>query len=75
MFYDLSHLLNNESPVYPGVNQPEFLNAATIEKNGYRETHFRFHSHLGTHVDAPAHMLKNGESLIKWIFQHFAAKH
>jgi arylformamidase len=74
MFYDLSHLLNNESPVYPGINQPEFLNAATIEENGYRETHFRFHSHLGTHVDAPAHMLKYGDFLDKIDISAFCGK-
>ncbi|QGY47124.1 cyclase family protein [Maribellus comscasis] len=58
--YDLTHRLNNESPVYPGISSPQFTATATIEKNGYRETHFRFHSHLGTHIDAPAHMLKDG---------------
>jgi len=74
MLYDLSHPLNNESPVYPGIAQPEFKPAATIEKNGYRETHFRFHSHLGTHIDAPAHMLKNGATLDKMEISAFCGK-
>lgn len=62
-FYDLSHQLNNQSPVYPGIQPPEFISAADIETHGYRETHFRFHSHLGTHIDAPAHMIESGNTL------------
>lgn len=61
--YDLSHPLNNESPVFPGKDKPWFTPAATIKKDGYRETHLDFDSHLGTHIDAPAHMLENGKTL------------
>ncbi|WP_163323050.1 cyclase family protein [Draconibacterium mangrovi] len=63
MIYDLSHLLNNNSPVFPGDVEPEFKQISNIEKNGYRETRFHIHSHLGTHIDAPAHMLENGKTL------------
>ena len=69
--YDLSHKLNNESPVYPGNQQPEFTPAAQIETHGYRETHFRFHSHLGTHIDAPAHMIAAGKTLDQLPVEHF----
>ena len=61
--YDLSHPLNNGSPVYPGKDNPIFKAAATISKEGYRETHLEFDSHLGTHIDAPAHMLEDGKTL------------
>lgn len=61
--YDLSHLLNNNSPVYPGSEKPAFDVAADIDVNGYRETRMTFNSHLGTHIDAPAHILENGISL------------
>ena len=61
--FDLSHPLNNESPVYPGNEQPRFRPAASIGIEGYRETHLEIDSHLGTHIDAPAHMLENGMTL------------
>jgi arylformamidase len=61
--YDLSHQLNNETPVFPGMGKPRFQPAATIEKEGYRETRFEMDSHTGTHIDAPAHMLSNGKTL------------
>lgn len=61
--FDLSHLLNNQSTVYPGKDKPVFQPAAFIDKDGYRETHLEFDSHLGTHIDAPAHMLDKGLTL------------
>ena len=74
MIYDLSHLLHNDSPVYPGTDSPLFEQIASIEKNGYRETSFQFHSHLGTHIDAPAHMLKDGLTLDKMDVSAFHGK-
>jgi kynurenine formamidase len=72
--YDLSHKLNNQSPVYPGIQQPEFIPATQIETHGYRETHFRFHSHLGTHIDAPAHMIADGSTLDQLAIDQFCGQ-
>jgi kynurenine formamidase len=72
--YDLSHQLNNETPVFPGMNKPQFIPAATFEKNGYRETHLSFDSHTGTHIDAPAHMLPNGKTLDQLPVDTFSGK-
>ena len=72
--YDLSHLLNNESPVFPGDVSPDFKAIANIEENKYRETQFRIHSHLGTHIDAPAHMRKEGKMLDQMDISAFHGK-
>ncbi len=72
--YDLSHQLNNETPVFPGMNKPEFKPAATLEKDGYRETRFEMDSHTGTHIDAPAHMLENGKTLDQLPVDSFSGK-
>jgi len=74
MIFDLSHPLNNETPVFPGTQSPVFEQTATIEKKGYRETYLRFQSHLGTHIDAPAHMLKNGSTLDQMDISSFHGK-
>lgn len=63
MLYDLSHILNNLTPVYPGTENPEFVRTAKLEEQGFREKRMCFHSHLGTHIDAPAHMLSEGATL------------
>lgn len=72
--YDLSHLLNNETPVFPGMIKPVFKSAATLENEGYRETRISLDSHTGTHVDAPAHMLENGKTLDQLPVDRFAGK-
>ncbi len=35
----------------------------TIEKDGFRETEIRMYSHVGTHMDAPAHIIDGGATL------------
>ena len=72
--FDLSHKLNNQTPVFPGTAKPTFEPAATIEKEGYRETHFNFESHLGTHIDAPAHILEPGATLDQLPVSTFTGK-
>jgi arylformamidase len=72
--FDLSHLLNNQTTVYPGKDKPIFQPAALIDKDGYRETHLEFDSHLGTHIDAPAHMLPAGLTLDRMPVSAFSGK-
>ena len=74
ILYDLSHQLNNETPVFPGMKKPEFKPAATLEKDGYRETRFEMDSNSGTHIDAPAHMLENGKTLDQLPVDSFSGK-
>jgi arylformamidase len=61
--FDLSHIINNDMPVYPGTPKPNITNAMTVEKEGYAEKMLVFLSHVGTHIDAPGHILESGETL------------
>ena len=54
--FDLTHTLCNTMPVYPGTEPPRFSAACTLEKHGFRETKMEMLSHVGTHIDAPAHL-------------------
>lgn len=60
---DLTHLLNAEITVYPGTEKPTFHQAHTVEKDGFAEQKMTMYTHTGTHIDAPAHMLKDGNTL------------
>lgn len=71
---DLTHLINNDTPVYPGTEKPRLIPANTIENNGYAETKLWMYSHTGTHIDAPAHMLLNSNTLDKMDVSHFTGK-
>jgi arylformamidase len=62
-FHDLSHLISQDMPVYPGDPQPEFEPFATIEKEKVNVTRIVIGSHTGTHVDAPKHFFADGNSV------------
>jgi len=61
-------------PVYPGDESPIFQTSNTFEEDGFRETKIDFYSHTGTHIDAPAHMLENGQFLDDLKMSHFFGK-
>ena len=71
---DLSHSMYSDMPVYPGDEPPEFKKITTISKEGYRETGITIYSHTGTHIDAPAHMLKQGNFLENIDIDSFVGK-
>ncbi len=60
---DLSHRIEPDMPMFPGDQPPEFQAVAAVERDGYAARCVRLHSHTGTHVDAPAHVLLKGGTL------------
>jgi kynurenine formamidase len=71
---DLTHLMNDNTPVFPGTEKPIFHPANTLEKDGFAETKFSMYSHTGTHIDAPAHMICNTNTLDQLDISHFVGK-
>jgi kynurenine formamidase len=57
---DLSHGVDDDTPVYPGDPEPSFAPAATLAEDGYNVLHVRLGSQTGTHVDAPYHFVADG---------------
>ncbi|MBN1205477.1 MAG: cyclase family protein [Myxococcaceae bacterium] len=57
----LSHVFTDGMPAFPGDPSPQLTPLATVEREGY--TAYRMHSglHVGTHVDAPIHMVPGGK--------------
>lgn len=60
---DLSHPLVPGMPLFPGTPAPDFGVVATLEDQGFREARFTLTSHMGTHCDAPAHLVPGGATL------------
>lgn len=56
-FYDLSHPISEDMPVYPGEPKPEFYPHFSIGKDKVNVTKLVLGSHTGTHVDAPKHFI------------------
>ncbi|UIO98556.1 cyclase family protein [Halobaculum sp. CBA1158] len=60
---DLTRRLEPGMPVYPGDPGVSAEPSATMDEEGYRVTGLSFTTHVGTHVDAPAHMEPEGATL------------
>ena len=58
-------------PVWPGDSRPEFREVKSLEQDGYAVQSIRCSNHLGTHLDAPAHILKNGRTLDQYPINRF----
>jgi arylformamidase len=56
--YDLSHTISPAMPVYPGTEPLQISQACTCAEDGFAEKKIIFHTHNGTHLDAPAHILE-----------------
>ena len=68
---DLSYTVSPDMPVYPGTEQPVFIDACSIEETGFREKKITMYSHTGTHIDAPAHLIKDANTLDFLGIEHF----
>lgn len=59
-FIDLTHSFTDEMPVYPGDPCAKLYLSMTIEKDGCRDEILETGMHVGTHMDAPIHMIEDG---------------
>jgi arylformamidase len=69
---DLSHIIKEGMPVYPGTEPPLIIDANTLEKEGFAEKKITLYSHTGTHMDAPCHIIEGAASLDELDIGHFA---
>src|SRR3990167_984041 len=63
MIIDLTHRLNEDTPVFPGDPKLTIQTADTIAEAGYLGHSLSMGTHAGTHIDAPAHMIEGGKTL------------
>ncbi|MFA6598989.1 MAG: cyclase family protein [Ignavibacteriaceae bacterium] len=71
---DLTQVLNEIMPVYPGTLGPKFEKSYSVEKDGFAEIKMELVSHTGTHIDAPCHIYKGAKSLDKFPVEKFLGK-
>lgn len=58
---DLTHTFTEDMPVYPGDPKSTLKQVAHIEKDTYNDHKLETVMHVGTHMDAPYHMIENGK--------------
>ncbi len=74
MIFDLSVLLNEQTPFYPGDPATKIEPAGVLERDGYTDHYVSVGTHVGTHVDAPAHMLANAKTLDQIPVEQFVGR-
>ncbi len=60
---DLTHTFTDDMPVYPGDPKSTLKQLAFIEKDTYNDHRLTTAMHVGTHMDAPLHMIENGKRI------------
>lgn len=71
---DLTQLIKEDMPVFPGTEGPIIEQTNTLERDGFVEHRISMYSHTGTHMDAPSHMLAGGLTLDKYSIDKFIGK-
>ncbi len=59
-YIDLTHLIEEDMPVWPEEPQPEIRELMTLGKDICTVQSIQFNNHLGTHLDAPSHFIEEG---------------
>ena len=62
---DLSHPISRDMPVFPGDPAVRFTVVSTIADTGYHVTEVCMSAHVGTHVDAPRHVVLDDRGVDK----------
>ena len=57
---DLSHLMTNGMPVFPGSKPVIIESAASMDSKGYNELRLTISGHNGTHIDCGLHVIDGG---------------
>lgn len=70
-YIDLTHTFSSMMPVYPGDPQTELRQSATIHAQGFTDHTLHTSMHVGTHIDAPLHMVEGGKKLSEFDVKKF----
>jgi arylformamidase len=71
---DLTVALNGQTPVYPGDPATVIKPAGVFEKDGFNDHYVSLGTHVGTHIDAPFHMLADGKTLDQIPVEQFVGR-
>lgn len=71
---DLTVRLSEDTPVYPGDPAIKIATIGEVDRDGYAEHLVTLATHIGTHLDAPAHMLSGGHTLAHYPTTRFTGR-
>lgn len=60
---DLTHTFTDNMPVFPGDPPATLKQVTNIDEHGYTDHEIKSFMHVGTHMDAPLHMIQGGKKI------------
>ncbi len=60
---DLTLIISESIPTFPGAPKPSFIDWNNLKDDGYNLELLFLSSHTGTHMDAPFHFVKKGKKI------------
>ena len=73
-FIDLTHTFHDHMPVYPGDPEAQLYPTADLNSDGYNDFKIESGMHVGTHIDAPLHMMAQGRHISEINVNSFIAE-
>jgi len=71
---NLSQKIYNNMPVHPYDEQAAVVQNKSIKKDKYNNTKVILGMHIGTHIDAPKHLISSGKGIEEYDLSHFMGK-
>ena len=71
---DLTHTLNEQLLPFPGDMPPRIMQEATISTHGVARQQITIGTHIGTHIDAPCHMIAGAKKLSDFSLDTFCGR-
>ena len=73
-YVDLTHAIVDGMSVYPGDSSPSVVQVANFEQQGFVRYQINTSMHVGTHIDAPLHMLEGGARISDFAPERFLGR-
>lgn len=71
---DLTHTFTADMPVFPGDPKATLEQVAHLEKDTFNDHKLSTVMHVGTHMDAPLHMLADGKTIDQLLLERCMGK-
>lgn len=71
---DLSHVVDEQTPIYPGDYKTSLKKYTTVEKDYYCSYLLSSCLHTGTHIDVPMHLLEDRRYVMDFPLENFVGK-
>ena len=68
---DLTQPVIENMPVYPGDPSPKLEQLTSIQEDGFTDHRIEMAMHVGTHIDAPFHMIEGGKKITDFSIETF----